>query len=168
MVRMFELIALGEVTPDFVSRRIQKFEGTNYSHVAVLVDGYLVYHAIGPGVCRTTLSELLKDGPCVIRRRIQIPVHADCCAKTWLDAQLGKKYSLWQYLGFLFPALQFLPRVNNGSREVVCSEFGAQFVGSQSKRGYEALQKYTDTDFVGPRLCMNVAAELFGEQEYGD
>lgn len=164
MTRKFELIALGEVKPDFVSRRIQRFEKTDYSHVAVLVDGYLIYHAIGAGVCRTTLSELLADGPCVIRRRVLIPVHADCCAKTWLDAQLGKKYSLWQYLGFLFPFVRFLPRVNNGCREVVCSEFGAMFVGSQSLRGYEATQLYSDTDFVGPRLCMEVARRLFGEQ----
>lgn len=167
MVRRFELLALGEVQPDFVSRRIQRFEKTNYSHVAVLVDGYLVYHAIGAGVCRTTLNDLLADGPCVIRRRVVIPVHSECCAKTWLDAQLGKKYSLWQYLGFLFPLARFLPWVNNGAREVVCSEFGAQFVGSCSVRSYEALQKYTDTDFVGPKLALDVAAKLFGEVALG-
>lgn len=165
---MFELITLGEVKPDFVSTRIQRFEGANYSHVAILVDGYLVYHAIGKGVSRTTINDLLQDGLCVIRRRISIEVRSKCCAHTWLEAMLGTKYSLAQYLGFIFPVLRFLPFVNNGRREVVCSEFAAQFVGSQSTKGYLALQKYTDCDFVGPKLCADVAAELFGEIQVDD
>lgn len=165
---MFELIALGEVQPDFVSRRIQRFEGTNYSHVAVLVDGRTAYHAVGKGVQRIALDRLLADGPCVIRRRVQIRVDRDCCAKTWLESMVGKKYSLLQYLGFLFPFLRFISWVDNGRREVVCSEFGADFVMECSTYGAVAALRYGDSDFVGPRQALDVAAKLYGEQEYAD
>lgn len=162
---MFELIALGEVKPDFVSSCIQRKIRANYSHIAILKDGKFVFHATGKGVNRTTLDRLLADGPCVIRRRVEIPVENEDIAYGWLLGRLGLRYSNLQYLGFIFPFLRFLPFVNNGRREAVCSELGADFVVDCSNQKWIASKAYGDCDFIDPKQCMDIAAGIFGEKK---
>ncbi len=159
----FEIIAIGEVEPDFVSRCIQRFSKANYSHIAILLDDCILYEAVGEGVRKSSVAEMMAVKPHAIRRRVELPVKSECCSLTWLEANVGKKYGLIQYLGFLFPFLRWLPFVKNGKREVVCSEFGADFVMCCTKLGHIAEQAYGTGDWVLPPQAMDVAAGLYGE-----
>lgn len=164
MITTFELIAIGEEKPDFLSWWIQWGIKANYSHVAVLVNGETIYHSIEKGVCKTTLKEMMAEKACVIRRRILIPVERECCALTWLEARLDTPYSAIQYLGFIFPFLRFIPWINNGRRELVCSEFGAEFCCEQAIQKLMVQAAFGDCDWIDPKKCLDVAAVLFGEE----
>lgn len=158
----FELIAMGEVKPDFLSRRIQAAIKADYSHVAILVDGYQVFHATGKGFHKSDLPTELEGGKTVIRRRIEIPVERECCALAWLNARLGLRYSNLQYLGFIFPFLRWIPFVNNGRSEVVCSEVVADFVAENAKLGSICAMAFRDCDFVDPKQCVDIVAGVLG------
>lgn len=160
----FELLAFGEIKPDFVSRNIQRAIKANYSHVGVLHNGIL-YHAVGEGTCKVDYELFLRSHTCVVRRRVIIPVRRECCARVWLEARMGQKYSLVQYLGFAFPFLRFIPFINNGRRETVCSEFGADFVCDNSELSAIATRAYGDCDWINPKECLDIAGGIYGEQQ---
>lgn len=162
--KTFAILAFAEVKPDFVSRRIEAAIGANYSHVGILV-GDTVYHATGKGFHKQPLEDVLEGGATVIRRKVSVPVVRECCALAWLEARLETKYSLVQYLGFAFPFLRFLPLVNNGRRETVCSEVGADFVWDNAPEPQREIVRmaFGDCDFVDPKKCLDVLAGIFGE-----
>lgn len=166
MAKTFAICAFAEVKPDFVSRCIQKAIKANYSHIGILVGESTVYHATGVGFHKQNLIDMLEGGSVVIRRKVNLPIERECCALTWLEARIGTKYSLIQYLGFLFPWLRFIPKVSNGRRETVCSEIGADFAWDcvtptlrQSLRN--ALEC---NDFVDPKQLMDILSGIYGEE----
>jgi hypothetical protein len=122
----FEILAIGELEPDFVSRRIQRYLGTDYSHIGILVDGLWLYHATGIGFHMVPLAAFLPGH--AIRHRFAWELDRDTTqyALGWLEGCVGCEYSQSQYLGFLFPFLR--PFVANGKSKTVCSEAGAQFM----------------------------------------
>lgn len=156
----FEIVAIGEIDPDFLSSRIQKGIGADYSHVGILVDDRLLWHATGKGFHCSQIQDELKGS--VIRRRVGIPVFDESFARGWLNGRKGTRYSNLQYLGFIFPFLRFLPFVDNGRKEVVCSEIAADFIVDCAIVHNDRL---ADTDWIDPKECMDIAAELFGERD---
>jgi hypothetical protein len=164
MESTFHIVGLGHVNPDFFSRRIQCGIGAPYSHIGILVNGSIVYHATSKGFHISSLEEVLDYGRVVIRRKVPVPVSKPCCAITWLNARIGLKYSVLQYLGFIFPVLRFIPFVNNGRRETVCSEIGADFIAECSSMKDIASMAYGDCDWVDPKRCLDIAAGLYGEE----
>ncbi len=122
----FSILAVGEIDPDFVSRRIQRFMGTDYSHCVILMDDKWCYHATAEGFNMRPISTLLPDH--IIRQRFDFELDAinSMFAAGWLQGALGHEYSQSQYLGFLFPFLQRF--VANGNSKTVCSEAAGQFM----------------------------------------
>lgn len=122
----FEILALGELEPDFASRHIQAFLGTDYSHCAILVDGLWAYHATAEGFHMTPWATLSPGH--AVRHRFEWELDRDTTqyALGWLEGCLGCEYSESQYLGFLFPFLRHF--VANGRSKTVCSEAAGQFM----------------------------------------
>jgi hypothetical protein len=151
---VFEIIAVGEIEPDFVSRRIQKFIDADYSHSAILVDGETIYHATGIGFHRIPLLELLPGH--IIRHRIRFELEGEAgvFAKGWLEGCIGTEYSHSQYLGFFFPFLRRF--VDNNRAKTVCSEavgdFMAECLGIRDHR-------LLNCDFLSPRDVTEIAYE---------
>lgn len=147
---MFEILAIGEEKPDFVSARIQNFLGTDYSHVAVLVDGYLLYHATGEGFHAEPLDAIMAGH--VIRHRIKVEVPDVSYARGWLDGCIGTEYSQSQYLGFFLPPLRRF--LNNGTKRTICSEAVADFLFECCRLNDPRL--FT-RDFLSPRDIVEIA-----------
>lgn len=171
----FYILAFGEEKPDFISRCIEAAIRAPYSHIGICHDGTL-YHATGKGFHKSRLSDELnyevrhwffwkKKKRAIIRRKVMIPVERECCALAWLEARIGTKYSLVQYLGFVFPVLRFIPFVNNGRRETVCSEVAADFCWDNTPEFFREIVRMAlgDNDWVCPKKCMDVLAGIFGE-----
>lgn len=154
----FEVVVVGELKPDFVSRHIQRYQSAvagkpiDYSHAAIIVDGKRVFDATGRGIGECTLEELLDKGEAVIRRSFEVKVMSECCALTWLTARRGLGYSNLQYIGFLFPFLRALPFVRNGRKRTVCSEFVADFLCDWS---IYPKQAFDNGDFLLPMDIVN-------------
>ena len=123
----FEILAIGELVPDFFSRKIQNYLGTNYSHIAVLIDGAIVYHSIERGVVRELIQNALGPND-VIRHRFEFPIQPgrEGFIMGWLEGSVGAKYAWSQYLGVFCPWIRFL--VRNGKGQSFCSEYGATAV----------------------------------------
>ena len=159
----FEIAACCETDPDLQSRGIMAVNRAPYSHVLIIVNGKWVYHAVGRGVCREPLEEILKDHH--LPHRIELSaliaqadgemVDPESFALAYLRGSLGIKYGLGQYLGFLF---RFLRRfTNNDRQQMVCSEFVADFI--EKGLGYE-IPADLDHDFVTPAQVVALALQL--------
>lgn len=156
---VFEILAIGEENPDFVSRKIQNFLNTDYSHIAILVDGIKVYHATGKGFHTDWLQNVIPGH--IIRHRIKVEPRNNSYALGWLDGCIGTEYSQSQYLGFFFawwPWLQKLIRkiFDNGRKKTICSEAAADFL--KECCGYEIVQ----ADFLSPKDVVNIALDFAG------
>lgn len=150
----FEILAVGEIDPDFVSSRIQKFLGTDYSHSAILVDGEHVYHATGKGFHRMPLLELLPGH--AIRHRISFELEGEkaAYARGWLDGCIGIEYSNSQYLGFFFPLIR--PFLRNKRAKLICSEVVGEFMDEcLGIRDYRLVC----CDFLSPKDVTEIAYE---------
>lgn len=148
----FSILAVGELEPDFVSKRIQHFLKTDYSHSAILVEDFMVYHATGKGFHAIPLHSLLPGHALRHKIDFELPDAQSHYACGWLQGALGHEYSQSQYLGFLFP---FLKRwVANGNSKTVCSEAVGQFMfdclNVKDARLYEC-------DFLSPKDVTEIA-----------
>ncbi len=143
----FEIIAIGEEKPDFVSSRIQKALGTDYSHVAILVDEEVIYHATGKGFHKEYLCDVLPGH--IIRHRFEVrSARSDEFSLGWLEGNIGVPYSNLQYLGFIFPWMRKF--VDNGRKRTICSEA----VGDAMQECFGYL--IDDTDFKSPKDIVEI------------
>lgn len=147
----FEVLAIGEEKPDFVSRRIQSFLGTDYSHCAILVADRWCYHATEQGFNMVPWIHVAPGH--IIRHRFAFELDP---ARTqfslgWLHASLGKEYSESQYLGFLFPFLRRF--VANDRSKTVCSEAVGQFLFDCVGVKHGSLHK---CDFLSPKDVVEI------------
>lgn len=146
------ILAIGEEKPDFVSRRIQSFLGTNYSHAAILVEDHWLYHATAKGFHQIPLHLVLPGH--VIRHRFDYELNQEQSqyALGWLQGALGHEYSQSQYLGFLFPWLRRF--VANGNSKTICSEAVGQFM-------FDCLNireaRLYACDFLSPKDVVEIA-----------
>ena len=141
-----EIIATHEKKIDFVSKNLELFMGTSYSHNAIVVDEAVVYHATEKGFHKMPLSNLLLQ--CDIRHRFEFvrPIPEFYYAHGWLDGCVGREYSESQYFGFLFPFLK--PMLQNGRKKTICSEVVADFMIDCLKIDDDRL---SDADWLTPK-----------------
>lgn len=147
----FEILAVGELEPDFASRQIQRFLKTDYSHCVILVDERWCYHATAKGFHMIPLTALLPGHAIRARFAFELEVGPTQFALGWLQGALGHEYSQSQYLGFLFPFLRRF--VANGNSKTVCSEAAGQFM-------FECLKvqdaRLYACDFLSPKDIVEI------------
>lgn len=155
----FEIAVCRETKPDLFSRLIMLFTKRPYSHAFVIVDDFLIYEAVGKGICRNTVGELLKDGSHVIVERVAVgsdylPGSFEAgFALGWLECSVGTvEYSLSQCLAIVLPFLR--PIVKNARKKSICSEFAATFLRDGLKIKHPSL---LCCDFLTPGDVVDIA-----------
>lgn len=166
-------VAIGELNPDFVSRRIQNYltekHGipVNWSHCGILVEGHPipemngVWDSTGRGFERCTLDEALDYGEAVLRHKVLLPVENEFAAGGWCRGNRGRWYARAQYLLYVLPAKarRFLGRIlpgfikklfANGRALQVCSESLHYFIFDNVKGADEALKAIGSGDTTDP------------------
>lgn len=161
-----ELICIGEIKPDFVSKWIQRglswLHGVpvNYSHIGILIDETRLFHATGKGFHESPLVEELSEGTgSLIRERYELLGMTEGDEREflgWLDGHKDTYYSNLQYVGILFPFL--MPIVRYFSAGTVCSSSGARAL-----KKYLALVGKRDPLLAGevivdPYVCIALGA----------
>lgn len=132
-----------EKEPDFVSKMIMKFMGTNYSHVFFILDGY-IYQSTGEGTHRCNLENYLETHVIVDEYMVALALMTPESFRSYMAGAKGKGYGHWQYLGFMFPWLQKF--VTNGSSRQICSELVAEVL-----RDYRPMKLPKNADFMSPK-----------------
>lgn len=159
----WEIIAVGELNPDWQSRAIQRGIMADYSHIAILFTDdsgeQCVFESIGKGTVKSTVAEVLDNGKAVIRHRFTVPVLNNDFSLGWCHGRLGGRYSLIQYLGFIFPFMRRFKWIRNGRAFSVCSEFGADFLVDCANLIHDKLN---DCDFVSPTDLVYICQEVYG------
>lgn len=152
----FELIAIGEIVPDRFSRGLQGAMKTNYSHLAILVNGVELYHATEKGFHRELSSSGLEGA--VIRHRFPLTIkYHEQFALGWLAGRVGCRYSWIQYFGLIFPWMRWIPFVKNGRAETVCSEVVADFLVDCTSISHPKLDQ---CDWLTPRDVVELMLEV--------
>lgn len=147
--KSIKIFVAREVEPDWVSRKIMKVIGADYSHIGIIVDDTIVFHMVGEGFSQCPLKEMESDH--VLQTKdITDRIHMTY-ALGYLQGRLGVEYSQSQYLGFLFPFMRRF--VRNNKEKGVCSEEVARFllVCGQEKYISGYLNRFIDLDFVSPK-----------------
>lgn len=181
----FYAIAVGELAPDFVSRRIQDFltekhgVPVDWSHCGLLVEGHPdpdmdgVWDSTGRGFERCTLEEALDHGEAVLRRKILLPVRNEWEAAGWLKGNRGRWYARAQYVLYFLPpwGRRLLGRVlpgfvkklfANGRALQVCSESLHYFIYDNVLGGPELLQQFGSGDVTDPYQAIVACESISG------
>lgn len=80
---------------------IRKWTWSDFSHVAMIVDDYVIQSTwCGGGVHKVSLEEFYKEYSTV--EEVQIDLPDEDAAKHWLIQQLGKPYDVSFIFGFFF------------------------------------------------------------------
>lgn len=153
MIR-FNIFVSGEKKPDWMSRKIMKRFGTNYSHIGMIVRLYggktTIYHSVGKGFSKIDKYEELKKffGEHNVREiEVTQYIKNQHYALGYLNGRIGVEYSFSQYLGFVFPGLQKF--VRNGKEKGICSEETARFLNQCCN--HEIKVDPSKFDFVSPK-----------------
>lgn len=86
--------------PGIASFLIRKFTWSRFSHVAIVMDGYVIQSTFLKGVHTVTLEEFYSEYPRIEEVNIKLP--NELAAKVWLQEQIGKPYDFGFILGFVF------------------------------------------------------------------
>lgn len=140
---MVEIAVVREIKPDLFSRLIQFFTKAAYSHVMIIVNGSVVYHAIGRGVVKEYLTEVL-DGNSVICDRFEVELSNEDYVVAYMEGSLGIRYSLFQCAAIVLRLLRPLALQGRGSMH--CAEFVADVWTNAMKK-----PKLTSIDFLNQR-----------------
>lgn len=180
MTPKFELLFIGERKPDLFSWLIQcgqrRIHGVkvNFSHVAILVNGYWVYDSTPKGFDLSNIDELLKGDLSVIRHRYELTLvpGTEDDALAWLRGRRGIPYGLLQGLGVVFPILRRFPFIRNGCKRAFCSESGADFLYEFCGRKREHLfsreilytkaqwdSRLADRDWIDPYTLLQIVKD---------
>ena len=181
----FYFLAIGELKPDFLSKRIQDYltvkhgVDVDWSHIALLVEGMGpaydgVWDHTGRGFERCPLEEALDNGHAVIRRRVKLRVRNPWECVGWLRGKRGSWYANLQYVLYFLPIPvarllgKGLPKpirklFANGRALGVCSETAGYFVQDNCE-GAESHPLLEDGDRLDPFMAVIVAQE-FGDRE---
>lgn len=122
----FEIFSSRETDPDFASRRIMKFLGTNYSHVGMIVDGKMIYHSTAPVVNKLPVNVFLVDHEFAHRIEFNLTEREQYFSLGWLEGRIGMDYAQSQYLGFLFDWTR--KYVSNKKSKTICSEYATRWM----------------------------------------
>ena len=138
-----------ETPADWVSRKIMKVIGADYSHIGIIV-GTTVFHMVGKGFCEMHLEDMQK-GHKLWTIDVTLQMKDIHFILGYLEGRRGVSYSQSQYIGFLFPWLRFLVR-NNRSKGV-CSEEVARFLllCGKPEDVKDHVGKLGHLDFVSPK-----------------
>lgn len=146
----FYALAIGELKPDFLSSRIQKYLSlkhgleVNWSHNAILVEGAGpefdgVWDSTGRGFKRCTIEEATDNGAAVIRVQVELQVKCPQKALGWLLGNQDRWYANLQYVLYILPPglARWIGRIlpsfirklfANGRALSVCSETLGYFI----------------------------------------
>ena len=153
-----ELLAIGEVKPDWASTLIQRALDTDYSHIGILINGVHLWHATEVGFHMIPWATF--EPGHVVRHRFEWEVkdgtYQEGLITGWLIATMGKEYSTSQYLGFIFPMLRSVKIIANGNSKLVCSEAGGQFLYDTYLLRDHRLSK---CDWLDPKKIVEICYE---------
>lgn len=131
-----------EYKPDLVSKLIQKYLKTDYSHTFFVLND-TSFHSTGKGVHEVPLSDYLQTHVLVMEFEVESN-QTESEFLSFMAGSMGKDYGESQYIGFLFPFLQ--KYLDNNNSKTICSEIVATYLADYC--GYK-LPK--DADFMSPR-----------------
>lgn len=152
----FKIFVCGEKDPDWVSRKIMKKLGTDYSHIGmfVTVDVFeIIYHSVGKGFSKIDDIEHYEEMKTFLKehnfQEIDITkyIKNEQFALGYLEGRLGAEYSESQYLGFIFGFMRRF--VKNGRAKGICSEEAARFLVNCCN--HELKFDRSKFDFVSPK-----------------
>lgn len=149
-----DVVWMAETKPDWGSSLIMWWQGTPYSHVALVV-GSEVCHAIDRGVCIEKLETYLQDHRIVFKKTIDLKCSIEELM-AFCDGEAGKEYSDMQLVGIALLAdpstrigrwLRNRSWFLNGDSKRICSEFVAKILSKWSPR-YVVTG---ELDYITPR-----------------
>ena len=136
-VMKFEKVLVAEKDPDLVSQTIMDITHSKGSHIMIMIDGKILYHATGEHeCCGEVYKGVHKLGPkatteymkshVIVKKKTISPLH-EMYAIGWLDGNCGKGYSQSQFAGFI-PNWKWMKKlVDNDRALMICSELTTCF-----------------------------------------
>lgn len=181
----FYAVAIGELKPDFVSSRIQRFLSdkhgvdVNWSHCGILIEDHPaqtmngIWDATGRGFEHCTLEEALDHGQAVIRHKVPLHVENEWAAGGWCRGNRGRWYAHAQYILYVMPKWMrtvlgaILPGpikklFANGRALQVCSEAVHYFILDNVANSKESLDAIGGGDTTDPFEVIFAAYHMDG------
>lgn len=146
MQKKIRIFASSELKPDLKTRAIMTYLQSSFSHVGIIIDD-VIYHAVGEGVEKVTVSEFLKTHRFEFDIDVTGYIKDFSFAHGWCEGSLGKDYSESNLMGIVLRPLRRFNYFNDGREEMICSEYCAMFLDECSTI---PIFDEIDTDFITP------------------